>query len=161
MIPYSSKLYLNFELIFLVLPKFLRETSIKVASDNGGLSEWYLFIMWSLGQHDIFLCKNAIAYFCNFELFTNVCYQETMLPCYHFISNMHTWKNILVHLKIFYHLDTRSYCFQSTVFVGKKMIFCQLYLLMPDRSHLLVLKASFKNIYILPCDLLGIHAYFN
>ena len=36
-----------------------------------------------------------------------------------FISNMLTWKNILVHLKKFCHLGTGSDCLWNIVFVGK------------------------------------------
>ena len=37
----------------------LMKSCIKIANGNGDLSEWPLFIMWSFGQHYIFLWKNA------------------------------------------------------------------------------------------------------
>ena len=90
---------------FCYCQKNLMKTWIKVASDNGGLSEQLLFIMWSFDQHYIFLYKNTrkfffAGHFCNFQLFYCLLpFWQEITGKFDFISNMHTWKNIIVHLK--------------------------------------------------------------
>ena len=109
-------------LCFCYCQKNLMKTWIKLAGGNGSFLEQLLFIMWSLDQHYIFLCKNAkqffVAHFCNFELFYCLLpFCQEIKWKFDFISNINTWKRILLHLKKFCHLGTMLYCLWNIKFI--------------------------------------------
>ena len=105
----------------------------------------------------------VVAYFCNFQLFYFLLpFWQKITWKFVFISNMHNWKNILVHLKKFSHLGNRSYCFWNTVFVENYISWCLIYRMAIWIKFVnKALKVGFQNIYFLSSDLLGINAYSN